>query len=70
MTKEKRCWYCKLHGQDILDEFGCCKRCGTNLKKWPRWKKNSGLNTEQIAQEVLGLRQRFVVPKDDEQENW
>lgn len=70
MPKEKRCWYCKLHGQNILDEFGCCKRCETNLKKYPRWKRVPWLNTEQIAQEVLGFRQRFVIPKDDEQENW
>jgi len=69
-NKYARCWYCKLNGYDILDKFGCCKRCGTNLKKYPYWKKKSELNTEQIAQEVLGIRQGFVLPKDNEQGNW
>jgi len=74
MTKAKgkytRCWFCKLNGNDILDKFGCCKRCGTNLKKYPRWKKKQQLNTEEIAKEVLGVRQGFIIPDDNEQGNW
>jgi rRNA maturation endonuclease Nob1 len=59
MEKAITCWYCKSNGKNILDEYGCCKRCGTNLKKW---KKREDLkypikSQSQLENEVLGCRQ-------------
>jgi len=69
MTAKKytRCWYCHINGYNILDEHGCCKRCGTNLKKYPKRDKLEypDLTTEKIAQEVLGYREKFSIPTDD-----
>lgn len=71
-TKDIRCWYCQLHGKNILDEFGCCKRCGTNLKKYPNRDSHMypELNTEKVSQEVLGTREKFNLPDDNDQGDW
>jgi len=64
--RDIRCWYCQLHGNDILDKFGCCKRCETNLIKYPHRGKliYPGLNDEKLAQEVLGTREKCVIPSE------
>ena len=71
-TKETRCWYCHLHGYNILDEFGCCKRCGTNLKRYPTRDKHPtlDLSDEKISREVLGTRWKFTIPDENDQDDW
>ncbi len=68
--KQVTCWYCHLHGYNICDEWGCCKRCGTNLKKWSSRDKliYPSLSDEKLAQEVLGTRERCDIPIDSETE--
>lgn len=64
------CWYCHLHDNSkrssysILDKWGCCKRCGTNLKRWSRQGKliYPSLNDGRLAQEVLGSRESCDIP--------
>jgi len=70
MSKQVTCWYCHLHGESICDEWGCCKRCGTNLKKWSSRDKliYPSLSDERLAQEVLGTRERCDIPPDGEAE--
>jgi len=66
------CWYCHLHDNknkssySILDKWGCCKRCGTNLKKWTHRGKliYPSLNDEKLAQEVLGTREKCDIPPE------
>jgi hypothetical protein len=62
VQKRRQCWHCNLNGQDILDKFGCCKRCGTNLlnKKRPVY---PDLRDETICAEVLGQR-KSIKPGD------
>ena len=62
-AKYVRCWYCHLHGYNMLDKFGCCKRCGTNLKKYPTRESHlkPNLDDEKIAREVLGTREKFKI---------
>lgn len=71
-TKDVRCWYCHLHGYNILDEFGCCKRCGTNLKKYPTRDSHlkPNLDDDAIAGEVLGTRKSFTLADDNGQGDW
>lgn len=54
--RDLRCWYCKFHGVNILDKFGCCIRCGTNLKKYPTMKNlpYPKIDNDTIAKKVLG----------------
>jgi len=54
--KYLRCWYCKNNGTNMLDKFGCCNRCGTNLKKYPTMKTlpYPKIDDETIAKQVLG----------------
>jgi len=63
-AKKTTCWYCHLNGYAILDKWGCCKRCGTNLKKWSHRGKliYPSLNDEKLAREVLGTRERCDIP--------
>lgn len=56
MSKIITCWYCKLNGDDILDEYGCCKRCKTNLKKWKRRNDLPYPDMRNLEREVLGIR--------------
>lgn len=67
--KYVRCWYCSLNGYNILDASGSCKRCGTNLKKYPTRESHiyPDLNTERITREVLGTREKFSIPYDSDQ---
>ena len=71
-TKYVRCWYCHLNGYTILDKHGCCKRCGTNLKKYPTREKHMkpDLSDEKIAREVLGTRTRFTIGDENDQGSW
>jgi len=71
MSKNLVCWYCRIHGYNILDEFDCCKRCGTNLKRWPIRKSHPypdeikrEFGDEKLSAEVLGTRQKFVIPPE------
>ena len=69
--KEITCWYCKIHGKNILDKHGCCKRCGTNLKKYPTRECHPYPKLDRIEREVLG----DVVPINatdvaNDQEEW
>lgn len=59
--KYRLCWYCQLHGKNILDKYGCCKRCGTNLKRWKSRSKLKYPNLSNIENEVLGIRQKTNV---------
>lgn len=76
--KKQTCWYCKFRGNNILDEFGCCKRCGTNITRWkkrrslpyPQGLLESKKGDKALDLEVLGHRERFVIPEDDEQGDW
>lgn len=71
------CWHCKLHGCNILDDFDCCKRCGTNLEKYPTHESHPypeeirrEFGDEKLAAKVLGTRQKFTVPPEfDEYRN-
>jgi len=70
-NKKITCWYCRLNGKNILDKYGCCKRCGTNLKKYPSRDKHLYPNLKNIDREVLG----DVVPINiadinNKQEEW
>ena len=76
MLKKLTCWYCHLNGYDVLNKLGCCKRCGTNLKKYPTRKslpypcsKNRAAD-EQIDREVLGTREKFCIPDENDQDDW
>jgi hypothetical protein len=71
-AKYARCWNCHLNGFSILDNFGCCKRCGTNLKKYPTRDKHMkpDLSDERIAREVLGSRDKFTVRDENDQDDW
>jgi len=33
------CWYCKMTGKNLLDKFGCCIGCETNLIRYPIFKE-------------------------------
>jgi len=68
-----RCWYCKNNGIKILDKFGCCTRCGTNLKLYPTMKKlpYPRIDNYTLSKEVLGQRKQFdlanrttIIPND------
>lgn len=60
------CWNCRLHGPNILDEYGCCKRCGTNLKKYPTRDSHEYPDLgKKLEDEVLGQREKFNIPNDD-----
>ena len=63
MSERITCWYCNISGPNILDESGCCKRCGTNLKKWPKRNKLGypNINSDKLAREVLGTRERCTI---------
>lgn len=67
MSQIVTCWYCHLNGRNILDEFNCCKRCGTNLKKYPTRESHPypDLDDEKIAQEVLGTREKCDIRDDN-----
>lgn len=67
-----RCWYCHLNGYNIVDKLGCCKRCGTNLKKYSIREKHMkpDLSDERIAREVLGSREKFTVNDENNQDDW
>ena len=76
--KNRTCWHCKLHGKNILDKYGCCKRCGTNLIKYPTYDSHpypveilaSARGDSKLDAEVLGSRERFTVPEDSGQGDW
>jgi len=74
------CWYCHLYlphsKKGILNEYGCCKRCGTNLKKYPtldshRPEKCVAFgpvyvgNDEELEYEVLGIREKCNISNDE-----
>ena len=71
-AKYVRCWHCHLNGFAILDVFGCCKRCGTNVTEYPTREMHTkpDLSDERIAREVLGSREKFTVRNDDSQDDW
>jgi len=71
-TKDVRCWYCQLHGKNILDKYGCCKRCRTNLKKYPTRESLQYPDTsnEKIVREVLGTREKFIILDENDQDDW
>lgn len=71
-AKYVRCWNCHLNGFDILDIFGCCKRCKTNITKYPSREKHlkPDLSDERVAREVLGSREKFTVNDDNSQDGW
>ena len=66
--KRMECWNCGLHGHSILDKYGCCLRCKTNLKKYPTESSHPypNLSNETVSTEVLGLRTKI---KQEETEN-
>ncbi len=66
-AKQTTCWYCHLHGVNILDKNGCCKRCKTNITKWSKRGEliYPGLNSEQLSQEVLGSREKFIAEPEE-----
>lgn len=72
------CWYCHLHDDSkkssysILDKHGCCKRCGTNLKKYPTRESHEypDISNEKITREVLGTREKFAIFDENDQDNW
>lgn len=69
------CWYCNLiDGRGILDEYGCCRRCGTNLRRYPNRKDHPCPDLGQPHEyETLGHRERFMLPDEEaktEQEEW
>ena len=76
--KALACWNCRLIGNNILDEFGCCKRCGTNITKYPtknshaypRELLGSKAGDEALVVEVLGSREKFVIPEETDQNDW
>jgi len=63
--ERRDCWYCSLEGTHILDKYGCCIRCGTNLKErkkmeelpYPNELKFE--NAEQFEKQILGYRQQI-----------
>ncbi len=67
MVEERvTCWYCHINGKNILDEHGCCKRCGTNLKKYPTLESHRYPELgKKLDGEVLGHRDRFVIPDEN-----
>jgi len=70
--KYLRCWYCHLNGYHILDKFECCKRCGTNLKKYPTRESHPkpDLDDAKIARKVLGTRTKFTILDENDQDGW
>ncbi len=72
VTTGKRitCWFCHINGRNILDKDGKCKRCGTNLKKYPIRDKHPYPNMKNLDREVLGHRDKFYIPDDSDQNNW
>jgi len=66
MKKVITCWNCHLNGRSILDEFGCCKRCGTNLQKYPTRDSHPypDLDDKKLSQEVLGVREKCDITGD------
>ena len=74
-TEKIRCWYCRLHGNKdkVLDKYGCCKRCGTNLKRFPNRASHPYPDMSNLDAQVLGYRQKFTIPGDDieqDQRSW
>ena len=67
MSKIITCWYCHMNGRNIIDKFNCCKRCGTNLKKYPTRESHPypDLDDEKIAKEVLGTREKCDIRDDN-----
>lgn len=72
MSKKRiTCWRCHLNGKNILDKYGCCKRCGTNLKKYPTLESHQYPDLEEKHEtETLGHRARFVITDSDGQGDW
>ena len=70
--KKTTCWFCHSNGYAILDKFGYCKRCGTNLKKYPT--RDSipypKVSSDEVSREVLGTRDKFTIPDDNDQGDW
>ena len=65
------CWYCGTTGINLLDEFGCCKKCKTNLVLYSTRDKHEYprelLSNEKLDEETLGHREKFVIPDDNDQ---
>lgn len=64
-NKRMKCWYCGFEGVSILDKYGCCLRCKTNLKKYstPSSHPTPRMSSEAISTEVLGLRTKMEEEK-------
>lgn len=65
MNKRITCWYCKNNGYNILDEFGCCKTCGTNLIKYPYRDSLKYPDMRNVENEILGHREPCEITQDD-----
>lgn len=66
--KRRSCWHCNLITDTILDKHGCCKRCGTNLTKYPTRKflpyPKELIDHKLLEDNVLGDRAKFTLPED------
>jgi len=70
--KFTRCWYCRYnHPKGVIDEDGCCRKCGTTLRKYPTRASHRypDLGTK-LEREVLGHREHFTIPADDAKGDW
>ena len=76
--KRIHCWHCGHRSKELLDEFGCCKYCETNLIKYPMYDDHpypeelllNGDANRKLDEEVLGHREKFTVPDDNDQGDW
>jgi len=66
--KRMECWNCGHHGYSILDKYGCCLRCETNLTRYPTPSSHPrpNLSNEAVSTEALGLRTKT---KQEEEAN-
>lgn len=70
--KITRCWHCRYnHPEGVLDEHGCCRRCGTNLRKYPTKASHRYPDLGRgLEVEVLCYREHFAIPSCDDQGDW